>query len=125
MPILTIFVRNRSLGSVVIERSSLTRQGVFPNRSLALWCSQCGDSWARLHVSETSDCNVRQRSCDRHGDGRLTYEWPEEQTTYFTPAWPRAAIAWEFEMQTRYYLSLFAPVGAEALKSDKQQGALL
>ena len=125
MPLLTIFVRNRSLGSVQVSENSVTRQGVFRNNSVALWCPHCGEAWARLHVSSSTYCSVRLRPCEKHGDGRLTYSWPDEAASYFTEEWPAAAIRWEFEAASRYYLSLFAPVGAEALKSDKQQGAFL
>lgn len=109
MPQASIFVGNRSLGTFPVPLFHTDRTGAFPVQSVAYFCPSCGDIWGRIVIPGSTATQCRYRPCERHGDGRLTQSaWPSEPATYVTPAWPRAALERELDLELSYQAKLWS-----------------
>lgn len=105
----SIFVSGRSLGTFEVPLFYSDRTGTVPVRSVAYFCAACGDIWGRIVIPGSGATQCRYRPCEKHGDGRLSQSaWPSEPSTYITPAWPRAALERELDLELAYQAKLWS-----------------
>lgn len=67
-----------------------------PNDSYAYFCDRCGEIWGRLRHEGAGSTQCIYRACRKHGDGRLSMQYPAGQPLGVAEDWPREALLREF-----------------------------
>lgn len=75
--------------------------GKMPERSYVYFCNRCGSVWGGLYVVDAEWTSIIQRPCKRHGDGRLSLEFPSNEPLAIARDWPKEALLREFLIELR------------------------
>lgn len=75
--------------------------GKSPERSYCYFCGRCGGIWGRLTHEGADWTTIIHRPCERHGDGRLSLEFPAGQPLGLARDWPREALLRELLLECK------------------------
>lgn len=85
------------LGERMVENfRNIPGFSIRPTDSYCYFCPRCGEIWGRLRHEGAGYWQCIYRLCRKHGDGRLSMQYPAGQPLGVARGWPHAALLREF-----------------------------